>query len=268
MDGMRDSVVSADGTRIGFVTAGDGPDLLLVHGGACSLQRWAPVWPRLTETFRVTAMDRRGRGCSGDAASYSLDAEYLDVRAVASKLAAIAGGEIDVLGHSYGATCVLGAAGGGAPFRRIALYEPPGPATIPSGWPERVGHWIADGQPGRAMSSFLVEIVGLSPAQVEALRQTAGGDDWAQIVSATLPREAQALRTADLPGLATHLRQPVLILLGSESPPWATSISRDLARDIPHAEIVVLDGHGHEAVDSAPDLIVERLTQFMARPSA
>jgi pimeloyl-ACP methyl ester carboxylesterase len=266
MEGRRDSVVSADGTNIGFVTAGDGPDLLLVHGGACSLQRWAPVWPRLTEYFRVTAMDRRGRGCSEDAASYSLEAEYLDVHAVASKLAATAGGEIDVAGHSYGATCVLGAASRGAPLRRIVLYEPPGPQTIPAGWPDRVGHWIADGQPGRAMFSFLVEIVGLAPAQVEALRQTASGDDWAQILSATLPREAQALRTVDLLGLAKQVRQPVLLLLGSESPPWATSISQSLARTIPDAEISVLDGHGHEAVDSAPDVIVERLAQFLAQP--
>ena len=49
--------------------------------------------------------------------------------AVAELLADEQGGPVDVVGHSYGATCVLGAAARGARFRRVALYEPPGPQT-------------------------------------------------------------------------------------------------------------------------------------------
>jgi hypothetical protein len=33
VDGHRHAVTSADGTEIGLLTAGDGPPLLLVHGG-------------------------------------------------------------------------------------------------------------------------------------------------------------------------------------------------------------------------------------------
>jgi hypothetical protein len=33
MEGTRHSVTSADGVRIGLLTAGSGPALLLVHGG-------------------------------------------------------------------------------------------------------------------------------------------------------------------------------------------------------------------------------------------
>jgi pimeloyl-ACP methyl ester carboxylesterase len=65
-----------------------------------------------------------GRGSSGDADTYSLSSEYADVAAVAAALASEQGGPADVIGHSIGATCVLGAAAGGAPFRCIVLYEP------------------------------------------------------------------------------------------------------------------------------------------------
>ena len=57
MEGEPGSVVSADGTRIGYITAGVGPALLLVHGGMCSAARWAPLWPLLVERFTVTAVD-------------------------------------------------------------------------------------------------------------------------------------------------------------------------------------------------------------------
>jgi pimeloyl-ACP methyl ester carboxylesterase len=97
-----------------------------MHGGMGTVDSWQHVWGALAGQRRVTAMDRRGRGSSSDAATYELTSEYADVAAVAAALADEQGGPVDVVGHSIGATCVLGAAALGAPFRRIALYEPPG----------------------------------------------------------------------------------------------------------------------------------------------
>ena len=59
MQGHRHTVTSIDGTRIGLLTAGTGPALLLVHGGMGRLERWEPLWGLLTEHWQVTAMDRR-----------------------------------------------------------------------------------------------------------------------------------------------------------------------------------------------------------------
>ena len=53
MDGHRHAVTSADGTEIGLLTAGDGPPLLLVHGGMGRIERWAPLWEPLTSRWRV-----------------------------------------------------------------------------------------------------------------------------------------------------------------------------------------------------------------------
>jgi pimeloyl-ACP methyl ester carboxylesterase len=141
MEGTRHWVAGAGGVRIGLLTAGSGPGLLLVHGGMGTVESWQRVWGALARERRVTAMDRRGRGSSGDADNYELSSEYADVAAVAAALAGEQGGPVDVVGHSIGATCVLGAAALGAPFRRIVLYEPPGPQATrgPSGsapwWP-------------------------------------------------------------------------------------------------------------------------------------
>jgi pimeloyl-ACP methyl ester carboxylesterase len=72
VDGHRHAVTSADGTEIGLLTAGDGPPLLLVHGGMGCIQSWEPLWEPLTSRWRVTAMDRRGRGTSIDTQPYDL----------------------------------------------------------------------------------------------------------------------------------------------------------------------------------------------------
>lgn len=88
-------------------------------------------------------MDRRGRGTSGDGPAYALEAEYQDVTAVAEHLAGQHGGLADVFGHSYGASCAMGAATEGAPIRRLALYEPPDQRTLPDGWVGRVKEMIA-----------------------------------------------------------------------------------------------------------------------------
>ena len=40
-------MASADGVRIGLLTAGSGPALLLVHGGMGTISSWRRVWGAL-----------------------------------------------------------------------------------------------------------------------------------------------------------------------------------------------------------------------------
>jgi len=226
------------------------------------IEQWEPIWSALAERWQVTALDRRGRGSSGDAEPYSIGKEFDDVAAVANYLATRQEAPVDVFAHSYGATCALGAAAQGVPFRRMALYEPPGPQAAPREWAERVTGLIADGKPGRAMFSFITEVVGLSAERFEEYRNAPGAYDVLPIVTATLPREAEALGNVDLARIAAKVTTPVLLLLGTESPPWAGEITRALAATLPIADLVSLLGEGHDAIDSAPDLIVSELRRF------
>ncbi|WP_412738660.1 alpha/beta fold hydrolase [Krasilnikovia sp. MM14-A1259] len=265
MQGKREYINSSDGTKIGLLTEGSGPPLLLVHGGMCRLERWAPLWPYLTARHTVTAMDRRGRGSSGDAASYRIEAEYDDVCAVADHLSRRADGPIDVFGHSYGAACSLGAAAQGAPVRRVALYEPPGPQTVPVEWVERLHAFVAAGELGKAIGSFLIEIIGLPRDQVMAMRDTPMAYDPFPIMANTMPREADSLTTLDLAALAATVTQPVLLLLGEDSPAWAPEITHLLHEKLPESAIAGLKGQGHEAVDLDPGAVADALGAFFAK---
>src|SRR5690349_20970515 len=97
---------SVDGTAIAYRRSGSGPPLVLVHGTSATPARWASVAPRLESHFTVYAVDRRGRGMSGDASSYAIEREFEDVAAVVLSI----DGPVDLLGHSYGAICALEAA--------------------------------------------------------------------------------------------------------------------------------------------------------------
>ena len=55
---------------------------------------------------------------------------------------------------------------------------------------------------------------------------------------------------------------PVLLILGAQSPAWAHDITRDLAAVLPQSTLAVLDGQGHEAIETAPGLLVSQLAGF------
>jgi pimeloyl-ACP methyl ester carboxylesterase len=256
---MREAVHSSDGVAIGTMTEGTGPPLLLVHGGMRTAANWTPLWPLLAAHYRVTAMDRRGRGMSGDAPDYAGEREYDDVAAVASHI-----GEVDVLAHSIGAVFALGAAARGAPIRRMLLCEPPGPPTQSREALERRTAWIADGQAGRALVELLVEVMGLDPAMLAAMRDTPAAANSLAVFTATYQREGEFLQTVDLAALARDVTVPVHFLSGETSPAWAREVTRAVAAALPGAEVTVVPGHGHDMVDSAPEAVVAALADFLA----
>src|ERR1700760_56737 len=78
------TVVSADGTVIGYESIGTGPPVLLVHGATGTRRRWSSVRAALAQHYTVHAMARRGGGLSSvEAGPYSLRREAEDVSAVA-----------------------------------------------------------------------------------------------------------------------------------------------------------------------------------------
>jgi len=93
----------------------------MVHGTNGSHAHWNLALAQLNQHFTVYAMERRGRGQSGDAPAYSIEREFEDVASLASSI----GKPVDVFGHSFGAACVLGAARQIPNLRRMILYEPP-----------------------------------------------------------------------------------------------------------------------------------------------
>ncbi len=114
-----ETVTSHDGTIIGYRALGQGPGLLIVHGGAGRSEYFLPLAQLLADRYTVYVMDRRGRGLSGlQGADYHIEQEYADVIALVEQTSIPY-----VFGHSYGGTVALGAALTRL-LPKLALYEP------------------------------------------------------------------------------------------------------------------------------------------------
>ena len=114
------------------------------------------------------------------------------------------------------------------------------------------------------MVMFLTEVIGLDSDEVDALRAAPPTYDILTVASTTLPHEGRALQDLDLPGVAAGVALPVHFLLGERSPGWARVITQKTAEAIPGSEVTVLAGLGHEAINTAPDQVVDHLERFLA----
>jgi pimeloyl-ACP methyl ester carboxylesterase len=93
--------VKVDGAEIAFWTwgEGDGPALVLVHGGGAHTGWWEPVIPHLAAGRRIVSLDLSGHGDSGRRDTYPM-ATWADE--VAAVIEAAVGGPAVVVGHSMG----------------------------------------------------------------------------------------------------------------------------------------------------------------------
>jgi len=260
--------VSVDGTRIGWVTSGTGPPLILVHGMVSDHHRWSPLLPHLEPHVTVHAMDRRGRGLSGDAPEYDVVREFEDVAAVVDAVADESGSAVDVYGHSSGGLFAFGAATLSSHIRKIVLYEgwpvPQPPASLyPPGFAEHLESLLVEGDREAVAATFFQAVLAMPPEQFEAYRSQ---PSWRHRVAAahTIPRE---IRTEPGfgwdPEMAAAVTVPVLLVVGGESPDALRGDPEAVAAALPDARIAVVPGQGHVADVLAPDSFAGILLTFL-----
>jgi pimeloyl-ACP methyl ester carboxylesterase len=263
-------VRSRDDTPIAVFSSGEGPGLLLVHGATADHTAFRVVGPILAGSFTVRAIDRRGRGASGDGAAgpYSIEREFEDVAAVAEMLAAAAGVPVDVFGHSYGGRCALGAALMTDAIRRVISYEgaptPPGSSYHPVGVEARLRERLEAGDRDGALSTFLSEVVGMSAADLAAYQADPIWPTRAAAAGTILRElEAEADPAASLDRLS-GVHQPVLQILGGESLPVFRDATVALDSRLADGRIVVIAGARHAAHHTHPDQVVAAVEAFLA----
>ena len=212
-------VTTSDGVRIACELSGEGRPVVLVHGAGSARWSFDAVRPHLEREFTVIAVDRRGRGDSGDDDDYDLRREYEHVAAVVRD----AGDGAVLMGHSYGGLVAAGAARLLEDLPRLALYEPPMGGVLVD--PETIERWerlISEGDRDPVVREFLHQVGGYDQPALDEMARTQLWEARKQ-VAPTLPRElrAELAHRIDPEALAT-VTAPALLLVGTESPDWAT----------------------------------------------
>lgn len=277
------TVRSADGVTIAYEQWGEGPPVVTVHGSDTTRRSWRPFAEHV-EGFRVCAMDRRGRGASGDDDGYTLDREVEDVRGVVGDVNAVVGdvnavatdvsegatdtsdhGDHDgvaLVGHSFGAIPAFEAARRSDVVSRLVLYEPPALAERHRAWYHdlvaTVERRVLDGDVAGALRHFEREAAGVPEAVLDRI-------DWdAQVaMAAQTCREIAAVgayRAPDESGITV----PVLCLVGEESPSYLHETTRAIAESIPDSRVETLAGQGHLATLTAPAQLADAVSVFLA----
>jgi len=263
MSGADRIVYTPDGTVIGAWRSGNGPPMVLVHGSADDHTAWDRVAPRLAMRFEVYAVDRRGRGASPWSGSfYAIEQEFDDIAAVVDST----GTPTWLVGQGYGADIAIGAALRTRNLAGLVLYEPaPGIPTVdPATLSEAEGR-IAAGDLDGALTLMLSAVLGLDD---DAVAEVRAGPGWAAALPMveTMPRELRAEQHWR-PGGYADIVMPTLLLLGSNSPDWARRWTSMAQTAIPNSRLLMLDGQGHLALSTAPELVAQAIIDFVFDPS-
>lgn len=269
-------VAAPDGVPIALFESGpdaqasEHPSLILVHGTTADHTTFRAIAPILGEDRQVIAIDRRGRGASGDPMDdvpYSIEREFDDLAAVAHTVATLDGRPVDVLGHSYGGRIALGAAQRSELIRRIVVYEgapsAPGAPYRPAGLEDRLRGDLSAGDREAALERFFREVVGLDDEAIAAYR---ANPVWPIRAAAagTILREldAEASPAASLEALAT-CPVPVLLVLGSASLPPFAAATEALAARLRDVRVAMIEGAAHAAHHTHVEAFVSAIRGFL-----
>jgi pimeloyl-ACP methyl ester carboxylesterase len=246
------TVVSADGTKIAFDQAGEGPPLILMVGAFNDRSTGALLAEALASRLTVVNYDRRGRGASGDTQPYAVEREVEDLDALIREV----GGSAQVFGYSSGANLALEGAARGLNITKLALYEAafiigndvPRP---PKDMAAQLAALVSSDRRGDAVELFQMKLVGI-PEQVVAQMRHAPFRPALEATAHTLVYEASIVGDLTLPVMRLRsIKAPTLAIYGGASPAFMANAARAIADAIPNGQARALDGQSHDIVPAA-----------------
>jgi pimeloyl-ACP methyl ester carboxylesterase len=242
---------------LAYTRTGSGPPLVLVHGAAADAESFRLVEPILARDFTVLTVDRRGRRGSPDEPEYSIEGEFDDLVALVDSL----GRPTAIFGHSFGGNVAFGAALRSRNVSKLVVYEPGhrGDGTL-AALPE-FESLLERGDRAGMLGLALREFADFPEEHIAELLEVPVWQERLEYAH-TVVREQRAFRDWDDSELE-RLGIPTLILVGGESDPNDHDHAHALAARMPHAEVRVLEGHGHIATFTGPTLLAEVVTAFL-----
>lgn len=257
-----------------FREAGQGPGVVCLHSNASSSSQWRGLMEMLAPKFHVIAADQYGAGKSpawtgAGLATLSDEVELLD------PVLAHAGNPFTLVGHSYGAAVALIAAlRNPKRVKAMVLYEPTLFALIDAESPQPND---ADGICAAVARSVAALDGGDEGAAAgHFIDYWMGAESWSRTPEARKPPITASIRNirswshallrepTPLAAFAA-LDMPVLYMTGAKSPASSRGVARILSRVLPRVELVELDGVGHMAPVTHPDLVNGFIVRFLDR---
>lgn len=256
--------VEVDGRTIAHHRAGDGPPLVLLHGGWSDGRAWRPQLAGLADGFDMIAWDAPGCGGSDDPPDRMALADYADAVA----------GLIGALGVERAHLCGLSFGGGLA----IAVYQRH-PQLVRSlvlagayaGWkgslpPAEVEARLrrvqaeAGRPPAEWMDGYLPSFFsGPVPSEATELIRAM----MAEVRPAGLLPMLTAFAEADLSTVLPTIAVPTLLLYGERDARAPRPVAEALHAAVPGSELVVLPGVGHYHNVAAPDAFNAAVRRFL-----
>jgi epoxide hydrolase 4 len=129
---LRDEYVEANGVRLHYVTEGQGPLILFLHGFPEFWYAWKEQLAEFGRDHRVAALDMRGFNLSGkprEVSEYRVEKVVEDVRAFAAHVAR--GEPVVLVGHDWGGYVTWAfAAAYPKLLRKLVIINAPHPAIM------------------------------------------------------------------------------------------------------------------------------------------
>jgi pimeloyl-ACP methyl ester carboxylesterase len=256
--------VEVAGLRIAYRRAGEGPPLVLLHGGVGDSREWRRQLAGLSDAFTVVAWDAPGCGASSDPPERFAMADYADC--LAGLVAALGLERPHVLGLSWGGGLALEL------FRRHpALPRSLVLASAYAGWagslpPEEVERrrqqalreadlppeeWVPGWIPGLFTDLATPEMVDEVVAMMSEFRPVG------------LRTMLTAFADADLRDVLPLVDVPTLVLHGELDRRSPLHVAEALHAGIAGSRLVVLEGVGHYASIEAADRFNAEVRGFL-----
>ncbi|MET0204310.1 MAG: pimeloyl-ACP methyl ester esterase BioH [Casimicrobiaceae bacterium] len=248
-------------------SVGEGPPLVLVHGFAMHGGLFAPIVHALAQRHRVHVVDLPGHG-------YSVATE-------GNSIAAVADSVMTSLGSATPATFV-GWSYGGLLAQHIALTRPDAVAALVQvctsprfvagpDWPHAMSAETLTRFGDELRVSYRLTLQRFLTLQVqgsEAGRATLGSLRHALFARnapspATLAGALEVLMEADMRGVVAQITAPTLVVTGSNDALTPAAAGAWLARAIPNARHVDIEGAAHAPFLSHRDAFLSNVRAFL-----
>lgn len=248
---------------VAFLTAGEGPAVLLLHGIGSSADSFVAQIEALSGRFRAIAWDAPGYGESEDPPSPPGMDGYAD-----------AAGRL-ISGLRAEPTHVVGVSWGGVIATRLALRHPELVRSLVLADSTRGS--AVDPAAAAAMRRRGADLAAEGPAAFAVKRSPrllspAARPELVERVTATMARSirnpgygwaAQALAETDHTGQLARLDVPTLVVVGEHDDVATLAGSEELANRVPGSRLEVIPGAGHLANQERPDRFNHLLLSFL-----